>query len=152
MKTKRKHFWTWLVVSFALFLLISYFMGKGWHGAPPQLLATPAKDVTEITIFDGHTGRAASTRDRAEIERIMGSLNSVKLKWSGFSAGRMGYHYRLTLMNTSHYPVNDGGLPFGSWEVILNDAETVRRDPSSYKVTEGDLGLDYIESLLDAQN
>ena len=124
-----------LVVLAAGFLL--------WYNLPIKLLDLEPKNVMEITVFNGNTGKLTHITDEEEIENIIENLNDVKIKRYKPSVGYSGYSFKMTIYLT------DGNEADGWNNFIINSETSVREDPFFYRVTEGSIDYDYIESIIE---
>lgn len=122
-----------LVVLAAGFLL--------WYNLPIKLLDLEPKNVMEITVFNGNTGKLTHITDEEEIENIIENLNDVKIKRYKPSVGYSGYSFKMTIYLT------DGNEADGWNNFIINSEDTIRKDPFFYRVTEGNIDYEYIESI-----
>lgn len=122
-----------LVVLAAGFLL--------WYNLPIKLLDLEPKNVMEITVFNGNTGKLTHITDEEEIENIIENLNEVKIKRYKPSVGYSGYSFKMTIYLT------DGNEADGWNNFIINSEDTIRKDPFFYRVTEGNIDYEYIESI-----
>lgn len=122
-----------LVVLAAGFLL--------WYNLPIKLLDLEPQNVMEIAVFNGNTGKLTHITDEEEIENIIENLNDVKIKRYKPSVGYSGYSFKMTIYLT------DGNEADGWNNFIINSEDTIRKDPFFYRVTEGSIDYDYIESI-----
>ena len=122
-----------LVVLAAGFLL--------WYNLPIKLLDLEPQNVMEITVFIGNTGKLTHITDEEEIENIIENLNDVKIKRYKPSVGYSGYSFKMTIYLT------DGNEADGWNNFIINSEDTIRKDPFFYRVTEGNIDYEYIESI-----
>ena len=95
----------------------------------------------EITVFNGTTGKLTHITDEEEIENIIENLNDVKIKRYKPSVGYSGYSFNMTIYLT------DGNEADGWNNFIINSETSVRKDPFFYRVTEGNIDYEYIESI-----
>ena len=95
----------------------------------------------EITVFNGNTGKLTHITDEEEIEHIIENLNDVKIKRYKPSVGYSGYSFKMTIYLT------DGNEADGWNNFIINSEDTIRKDPFFYRVTEGNIDYEYIESI-----
>lgn len=126
------------IISVIVVLVICCFI---WYKSPVNLTALDPNDISEILIFNGNTGENLSITESEHIEYIINNLNSIKLKRDNFSIGYMGYGFRITI--SSHENTN----AIGCKEFIINSADTVRIDPFFYRVIQGTIDYEYIQSL-----
>ncbi len=112
-----------------------------WYNLPIKLLDLEPKNVMEITVFNGNTGKLTHITDEEEIENIIENLNEVKIKRYKPSVGYSGYSFKMTIYLT------DGNEADGWNNFIINSEDTIRKDPFFYRVTEGSIDYDYIESI-----
>ena len=114
-----------LVVLAAGFLL--------WYNLPIKLL--------DLEPQNGNTGKLTHITDEEEIEHIIENLNDVKIKRYKPSVGYSGYSFKMTIYLT------DGNEADGWNNFIINSEDTIRKDPFFYRVTEGNIDYEYIESI-----
>lgn len=112
-----------------------------WYNLPIKLLDLEPKNVMEITVFNGNTGKLTHITDEEEIENIIENLNEVKIKRYKPSVGYSGYSFKMTIYLT------DGNEADGWNNFIINSEDTIRKDPFFYRVTEGSIDYEYIESI-----
>ena len=112
-----------------------------WYNLPIKLLDLEPKNVMEITVFNGNTGKLTHITDEEEIENIIENLNEVKIKRYKPSVGYSGYSFKMTIYLT------DGNEADGWNNFIINSEDTIRKDPFFYRVTEGNIDYEYIESI-----
>ena len=112
-----------------------------WYNLPIKLLDLEPKNVMEITVFNGNTGKLTHITDEEEIENIIENLNDVKIKRYKPSVGYSGYSFKMTIYLT------DGNEADGWNNFIINSEDTIRKDPFFYRVTEGNIDYEYIESI-----
>lgn len=112
-----------------------------WYNLPIKLLDPEPKNVMEITVFNGNTGKLTHITDEEEIENIIENLNEVKIKRYKPSVGYSGYSFKMTIYLT------DGNEADGWNNFIINSEDTIRKDPFFYRVTEGNIDYEYIESI-----
>lgn len=112
-----------------------------WYNLPIKLLDLEPKNVMEIKVFNGNTGKLTHITDEEEIEHIIENLNEVKIKRYKPSVGYSGYSFKMTIYLT------DGNEADGWNNFIINSEDTIRKDPFFYRVTEGNIDYEYIESI-----
>ena len=112
-----------------------------WYNLPIKLLDLEPQNVMEITVFNGNTGKLTHITDEEEIEHIIENLNEVKIKRYKPSVGYSGYSFKMTIYLT------DGNEADGWNNFIINSEDTIRKDPFFYRVTEGSIDYEYIESI-----
>lgn len=112
-----------------------------WYNLPIKLLDLEPQNVMEITVFNGNTGKLTHITDEEEIENIIENLNDVKIKRYKPSVGYSGYSFKMTIYLT------DGNEADGWNNFIINSEDTIRKDPFFYRVTEGNIDYEYIESI-----
>ena len=110
-----------------------------WYNLPIKLLDLEPKNVMEITVFNGNTGKLTHITDEEEIENIIENLNDVKIKRYKPSVGYSGYSFKMTIYLT------DGNEADGWNNFIINSEDTIRKDPFFYR--EGNIDYEYIESI-----
>ena len=114
-----------------------------WYNSPIDFVDLNPEDVLEIVIFDGNTGNALHIKEEEEIECLIENLNSVRLRRDKISVGYSGYRFKTTIYLT------DGEEANGWNNFIINSNDTVRKDPFFYRVIEGSIDYQYIQSLFD---
>ena len=112
-----------------------------WYNLPIKLLELEPQNVMEIKVFNGNTGKLTHITDEEEIENIIENLNEVKIKRYKPSVGYSGYSFKMTIYLT------DGNEADGWNNFIINSEDTIRKDPFFYRVTEGNIDYEYIESI-----
>ena len=112
-----------------------------WYNLPIKLLELEPQNVMEIKVFNGNTGKLTHITDEEEIENIIENLNDVKIKRYKPSVGYSGYSFKMTIYLT------DGNEADGWNNFIINSEDTIRKDPFFYRVTEGNIDYEYIESI-----
>lgn len=80
--------------------------------------------------------------EKDEIEHIIESFNSVKMKRDGILLFRMGYRFRTKIY------LADGKKAGGRNNFIINSGDTIRNDLFFYEVIEGSVDSEYIEGFL----
>ena len=108
-----------------------------WFQASAKALNISAKNVSKVSIFDGTTGKGVELTEEADIDYFMNNLNALQMKRRGLSLGYMGYRFKVTITEK-----NGGQIAF-----IINSANDVRKDPFFYSVEEGEIDIDFIESI-----
>lgn len=96
-------------------------------------------DVNHIEVFDGNTGVGFIIDNPEDIKYIVENIQSHKMKKDGISLGVMGYGLRITCVDDNDKAI----FP----EIILDNNDTIRKDPFFYKC-EGGLCFDYINEML----
>lgn len=112
-----------------------------WYNMPIKLMDLEPEKVMEITVFNGNTGNVTHITDKEEIENMINDLNDVKLKRDKLSTGYTGFSFKITIYLT------DGNEADGWNNFIINSEDTIRKDPFFYRVTEGNIDYEYIESI-----
>ncbi len=112
-----------------------------WYNMPIKLMDLEPEKVMEITVFNGNTGNVTHITDKEEIENMINDLNDVKLRRDKLSTGYTGFSFKITIYLT------DGNEADGWNNFIINSEDTIRKDPFFYRVTEGNIDYEYIESI-----
>lgn len=112
-----------------------------WYNMPINLMDLEPEKVMEITVFNGNTGNVTHITDKEEIENMINDLNDVKLRRDKLSTGYTGFSFKITIYLT------DGNEADGWNNFIINSEDTIRKDPFFYRVTEGNIDYEYIESI-----
>lgn len=124
----------WCILIAVAMLLI---LGIVWYIAPVGVLNMHAQDVSMIRIFDGTTGQGVDVVDEADLEHIINNLNALRMKRGGLSWGYMGYQFRITVITRNNRQI----------EFIINSANDIRKDPFFYKIEDGEIDFDFIQTL-----
>ena len=112
-----------------------------WWATPVTFLeGIPADKVTSIEVFDGGTGIGFTVVAPEDIQYIVSNLQQASMQREKLSLGYMGTRFRLTFYD-------DSGVPLET--LIVNSANTIRKDPFFYRDPEASLCLDYLVSLED---
>ena len=112
-----------------------------WWATPVTFLeGIPADKVTSIEVFDGGTGIGFTVVAPEDIQYIVSNLQQASLQREKLSLGYMGTRFRLTFYD-------DSGVPLET--LIVNSANTIRKDPFFYRDPDASLCLDYLVSLED---
>ena len=112
-----------------------------WWATPVTFLeGVPADKVTSIEVFDGGTGIGFTVVAPEDIQYIVSNLQQASMQREKLSLGYMGTRFRLTLYD-------DSGVPLET--LIVNSANTIRKDPFFYRDPDASLCLDYLVSLED---
>ncbi|NLJ76515.1 MAG: hypothetical protein GX325_04550 [Peptococcaceae bacterium] len=125
---------------------IAIIYGVIWYTSPLDLIQLNPEDVEKISIFDGNTGTSLHLTKDEDIAYIINNLNAVKLKRSKISLGYLGYSFKTTIY------LNNGEKVAGWNDFIINPKDTIRKDPFFYRVVEGSIDYQYINSLIEEQN
>ena len=118
-------------------LALLLLAGAIWFVTPFRMLSAKADDVKSVTVFSGQTGQAATVTDAEGIEKIVGNMNSVKLKRTGLGM-RMGYALKVTVERKNGSKV----------EYIVNSDDKAVRGAVQYEVCEGSIDFTALEKLL----
>lgn len=112
-----------------------------WYFSPVSFLqGVEDNRVSSISVFSGSTGKKMVIEDREEINRIVGNIQSLKLKRSGFSFNYVGFSFSLTFRD------KDGNAIDG---FAINSKDTVRDSHFFYKCEGGEICFDYLLELAD---
>ena len=112
-----------------------------WWATPVTFLeGIPADKVTSIEVFDGGTGIGFTVVAPEDIQYIVSNLQQASMQREKLSLGYMGTRFRLTFYD-------DSGVPLET--LIVNSANTIRKDPFFYRDPDASLCLDYLVSLED---
>ena len=112
-----------------------------WWATPVTFLeGIPADKVTSIEVFDGGTGIGFTVVAPEDIQYIVSNLQQASMQREKLSRGYMGTRFRLTFYD-------DSGVPLET--LIVNSANTIRKDPFFYRDPDASLCLDYLVSLED---
>lgn len=110
-----------------------------WWATPVTFLeGIPADKVTSIEVFDGGTGIGFTVVAPEDIQYIVSNLQQASMQREKLSLGYMGTRFRLTFYD-------DSGVPLET--LIVNSANTIRKDPFFYRDPDASLCLDYLVSL-----
>ena len=112
-----------------------------WWATPVTFLeGVPADKVTSIEVFDGGTGIGFTVVAPEDIQYIVSNLQQASMQREKLSLGYMGTRFRLTFYD-------DSGVPLET--LIVNSANTIRKDPFFYRDPDASLCFDYLVSLED---
>lgn len=125
---------------------IVFISGVILYTKPLDLIQLNPEDVLEISIFDGNTGTSLHLTKNEDITYIINNLNSIKLRRGKISTGYTGYSFKTTIY------LNNGEEAGGWNNFIINSKDTIRKDPFFYKVVEGSIDYQYINTLIQKQS
>lgn len=125
---------------------IVFISGIILYTKPLDLIQLNPEDVLEISIFDGNTGISLHLTKNEDITYIINNLNSIKLRRGKISTGYTGYSFKTTIY------LNNGEEADGWNNFIINSKDTIRKDPFFYKVVEGSIDYQYINTLIQKQS
>lgn len=125
---------------------IVFISGVILYTKPLDLIQLNPEDVLEISIFDGNTGTSLHLTKNDDITYIINNLNSIKLRRGKISTGYTGYSFKTTIY------LNNGEEAGGWNNFIINSKDTIRKDPFFYKVVEGSIDYQYINTLIQKQS
>ena len=123
------------------FLAMLIVGGLVWYFMPVQPFTFNADEILEIVIFDGNRGEAVHVTEKADIAYLAQNWNGVTLARDGFSWGRMGYRFRVTVY------LQNGEEADGWNNFIINSGDVLRKDPFFYRTKGASFDIDYIENL-----
>lgn len=112
-----------------------------WYRMPVKLLNIDPDSVTKITIFDGNQGQQIEVTDAALVRRVAETLGSVTVRRRGISLGYTGYRFQVEVYTHG----GESGRPAARF--IVNAADSVRKDPFFYRVENGEIDFDLIQSM-----
>ena len=107
------------------------------------LEGVPADKVTSIEVFDGGTGIGFTVVAPEDIQYIVSNLQQASMQREKLSLGYMGTRFRLTFYD-------DSGVPLET--LIVNSANTIRKDPFFYRDPDASLCLDYLDYLVSLES
>lgn len=116
-----------------------------WYNAPLGATDLDPKDVKEIVIFDGNTGKSLHIEKQKDIDNIVESLNGLRIKRSGISLGYTGFRYKTTIY------LNSGEEADGFNNFIINSPDRIRKDPFFYTALNSKTPCEYIEDLFEKE-
>ena len=115
-----------------------------WWATPVTFLeGVPADKVTSIEVFDGGTGIGFTVVAPEDIQYIVSNLQQASMQREKLSLGYMGTRFRLTFYD-------DSGVPLET--LIVNSANTIRKDPFFYRDPDASLCLDYLDYLVSLES
>lgn len=113
-----------------------------WYYTPIDLMDLDDKEVVEIVIFNGSSGKVTHITNKEQIQHIVDNLNDVAVKRSKLSVGYSGFGFELTIYRSDDREAED-------WNhFIINSSDTVRKDPFFYSVAKGKIDYSYIENIV----
>ncbi|MBQ1705615.1 MAG: hypothetical protein II028_07255 [Clostridia bacterium] len=115
-----------------------------WYILPVHFLrGLDPEKVKTIDLFDGHTGYQMDVTDPKLISEIVENVQSRSFKKvrgkDGISFIEMGYRFRMLFLD-------DKGNELA--RLILENSDTVRKDPFYYRTEEGGLCSDLLWKLI----
>lgn len=134
---QRKRIKTLVWILCAIFVVI--IGGFVWWNAPSPITNISPPNVSKIVIFDGHTGKALTIKNKVEIKHLVDNLNSVHVNKNQISIGYMGYGFRTRIYGTK------GGV-YKSF--IIESRNIIRKDPFFYKARSNSIDYNYVQSLI----
>ena len=115
-----------------------------WWATPVTFLeGVPADKVTSIEVFDGGTGIGFTVVAPEDIQYIVSNLQQASMQREKLSLGYIGTRFRLTFYD-------DSGVPLET--LIVNSANTIRKDPFFYRDPDASLCLDYLDYLVSLES
>ena len=115
-----------------------------WWATPVTFLeGIPADKVTSIEVFDGGTGIGFTVVAPEDIQYIVSNLQQASMQREKLSLGYMGTRFRLTFYDYSGVPLET---------LIVNSANTIRKDPFFYRDPDASLCLDYLDYLVSLES
>ena len=138
-KNKRK-----LKIILGAFIVIAA-IGILWYNAPLGATDLDPKDVKEIVVFDGNTGKSLHIEKQKDIDYIIDGLNGLRIKRRGISLGYTGFIYKTTIY------LKSGDEADGFNNFIINSPDTIRKDPFFYTVIGSKTPCEYIEDLYEKE-
>lgn len=132
---KKKHRLVWGI---AVLLLIAALV---WlRGETAFLDSVSPEDVAVIAVRDGNTGQRFQARAPEDIAYLVENLQGHSFRRDGLSLFRMGTGFTLSFSDANGHVVG---------ELIVNSAQTIRKDPFFYRLQDGDMQnlLDYLRAL-----
>lgn len=121
-------------------ILLSFCIGfEIYYRAPVNFLENvSSKDVGCIAVFNGSSGARFTVSDEETMLQIIENLQGVTAKRNGISPNHDGYAYQLTFMDEQGKTIDT---------LIVNSANTVRKDPFFYEITDGTLCYGLLQTL-----
>ncbi len=115
------------VLALVLILWVVYCLPKTFlSGVDPA-------EIALIRVFDGSDGTSFVIDERADIDAIVTKLQGTKMKRGKISAEVDGFRFSLTFVDQSGETVET---------LILNSADTIRKDPFFYETATARRGID----------
>ncbi|MBP3922814.1 MAG: hypothetical protein J6D27_07610 [Ruminiclostridium sp.] len=112
-----------------------------WYFSPVRFLqGVEDNRVSSISVFSGSTGKKMVIEDREEINRIVGNIQSLKLKRNGFSFNYVGFSFSLTFKDKDGNAIDSIGI---------NGKDTIRDSHFFYKCESGEICFAYLLELAD---
>lgn len=135
----RKRRFIFLAAAFVLLLAALFW----WFTPVTFLDGIPADKVASIEVFDGGTGIGFTVVAPEDIQYIVSNLQQASMQREKLSLGYMGTRFRLTFYD-------DSGVPLET--LIVNSANTIRKDPFFYRDPDASLCLDYLDYLVSLES
>ncbi len=101
-----------------------------WNRETTFLSSITAEEVSAVAVRDGHTGKIFEVTAEEEIAYIVREIKSASFHREGLSLFRMGTWFTLSFLD------EQGDV---AREIIVNGAQTIRKDPFFYQTETGNL-------------
>jgi len=124
-----------LAISFVIIVIVGYIC---WSAPVHFLDSVNADDVLRVEVFNGNSGVYFTVENKKDISYIVSNIQNLSMKRDKVSLGYMGTLFKLKFYDVSGKKID---------EFIVNNYDTIRKDPFFYKDTTGNLCVDYLKGL-----
>lgn len=130
MKTKQK-----ILLTAAAVIVAAIAIFAAWYFFPTTFLRDiEPSDVKSISIVDGTTGKSFVVEDRAEIEHVLKSIQSVIMHKDGISKGKKGWRFNMKFYGSDGSELD---------RLYVEGESRIRKNPYYYCSYHGEGGLCY---------
>ena len=126
------------IIAIILLVSIATVGGIIWWNSPVHFLNV--EDVAYIKVFNGNNGKSYVIDNKEDVSYIVNNISDTELRKTKISLGYMGYKFRLSFFNVDVKEID---------KFILNDENTIRKDPFFYESKTGELCIEYLWELDD---
>lgn len=126
------------IIAIILLVSIATVGGIIWWNSPVHFLNV--EDVAYIKVFNGNNGKSYVIDNKEDVSYIVNNISDTELRKTKISLGYMGYKFRLSFFNVDGKEID---------KFILNDENTIRKDPFFYESKTGELCIEYLWELDD---
>lgn len=115
------------LLALVIILWVIYFLPKTFlSGVDPA-------EIASIRVFDGSDGTTFVIDEREDIDTIVSRVQGTKMKRGKRSSGYDGFRFSLIFVGQDEKTLET---------LILNSADTIRKDPFFYETKDAGRGID----------
>lgn len=131
----KKRIILWILCGVAILALTALFVW--WSGKTVFLPKVQGEEIACITVRDGSNGQIMELEQSEDISYLIEAIQNLSFQEDGLSLFHMGTWFTLTFIDEMGAEVD---------QLIVNGAETIRKDPFFYRTESGALQpvLDYL--------